>query len=454
MRYTPFDNSLMDISPTDLAVLRDVYEGWYVEYKSEAVKPRALAKSLSSFANQYGGLLFIGIMGDAQTNVAHCFPGVADSVVPTILESLRNATKDLLNPHVFYTTRIFEGPIKSIGLNQGRSIIVADIPQGPDTPYVHNDGRIYMRIGDSSDPKPVTDRATFDILSQRGERARLRLENRILRSPTISKGEDEQPFVHFSILSDPYEVMGHWYDRSMTDFSNVMRDPSLPFDNIFSKSNGFIARQTTYHDPRNRVLTWEFSRQCHSFVTFPLPVLSKMDSSTAWNTYTTGQDFISLFNHESLEYIKILDLNLMLDACEGIIRRHRILVDQANVKGPFYIKAYIENVWRTIPFLDLPDFLSHISELGLPIIQDNEIIVPDGTSLETFVMVPESKTAPDKLPPYVTPGPIQVTGAILMALGIPGDILVKSSDTLLELGQRRMEVQQSSRLPSVQLGDA
>ena len=340
MRHTPFENRLVDISPTDLAVLRDVHEGWYVEYKSQVIKPRALAKSLSSFANQYGGLLFIGIIGDSQTNVADCFPGVADSDVPSILENLRNAAKDLLHPHVFYTTRIFEGPIKPIGLKRGRSIVVADIPQGPDTPYVHNDGRIYVRIGDSSDPKSVTDRATFDILSQRGERARLRLENRIQRSPTISKGEDEQPFVHFSILSDPYEVMGHWYDGNLADFSRVMREQSLPLDNIFSKSDGYVARQTAHNNPRNRVLTWEFSRQCHSFVTLPIPVLSVRDSNTAWSTYSTGQDFISLFNHESLESTKILDLNQMLDASEGIVNRDFPYWESSGSKGnPIEIMA-------------------------------------------------------------------------------------------------------------------
>ena len=156
-----------------------------------------------------------------------------------------------------------------------------------------------------------------------------------------------------------------------------------------------------------------------------------------------------MFNHESLEFARILDLNQMLDASEGIVKRHRILVDQANVRGPFYIKAYIENVWRTIPFIDLPNFLSHISNFGLPIVQDDEIIAPDGTALETFVVAPEFSEAPDELRPYVTPGPVAITGAILRALGIPGDTLTDSGEMLLELGRRRMEVQKSDRATDV-----
>ena len=449
MRHTPFDNSLADISPTDLAVLEDVHEGWYVEYKSEVIKPRALAKSLSSFANQYGGLLFFGIISDSQTNAARCFPGVADSTVPSILESLRNAAKDLLHPPVFHTTRVFEGPIKPIGLERGHSIIVVDIPQGPDTPYVHNDGRIYVRIGDSSDPRPLTDRVSFDTLSQRGEQARLRLEERIQRSPTISEGEGKQPFVHLSILSDPYEAMGHWYGGNLTDFGGVMREETVPFDNIFSKSDGYVARQTTHNDPFNRVLTWEFSRKCHSFVTIPVPVLSLEDSSTVWDTYCTGQDFISIFDRQGLQPAWILDLNQILDACEGTIKRHRVLVEQAKVRGPFYIKAYIENVWRKVPFLDLLDFLNHVSDFGLPLVQEDQILAPSGTSLDTFVMAPRYSQPPGELPLYTSGGTIEITVAILQALGIPQEILAGSSKALLELGKRRMEVQQSTRAASV-----
>ena len=444
MRYRPFDNNLMDIAPTDLAVLREVHEGWYVEYKSELISLRALAKALSSFANQYGGWLFLGIVSDSETN-AQSFPGIENSTVPASLESLRNAAKDVLHPPVFYTTRVFQGPIDSIGLKEGRSIVVAHIPEGSDTPYVHNDGRIYVRIGDSSDPRPLTDRAAFDSLSMKGEQARTRLADRILKSPTISKGEENQPYIHFSILSDPFEVMGHWYVGNFADFANVMKGKLIPFDNIFSISDGYIARQTTHNDPYTRTLTWEFSRHCHSYVTFPIPVLSTQDSKSVWGKYSTGQEFIATFTHRSLMGVRILDLNQLLDACDAIIRRHRILVNQANVRGPFYVKAYVENVWRTIPFLDLPAFLSSISAFGLPIVQDHDILVPSGTSLETFVLIPESSELPTELPPYTSGGIIELVLHILQALGIPRETLKDSSKALLELGQRRMELQRYAR---------
>ena len=165
-KYTPFDKEIEDISPEDLETLRDVHEGWYVEYKSELISSRNLAKSLSAFANQYGGWLFIGISEVNESNVAGDFPGIPDSEVTQALEILRNSSKDLLNPAVFYETRVFQGPIKNVGLQIGYSVIVVRIPQGSNTPYVHNDGRIYQRVADSSDPKPATDRSTLDFMRE------------------------------------------------------------------------------------------------------------------------------------------------------------------------------------------------------------------------------------------------------------------------------------------------
>ena len=134
MPYTPFDKNLAELAPEDLATLTDVYEGWYVEYKSELVNNRALAKSLSSFANQYGGWLFIGVAEDRNTHAAKNFPGIPDSQVQAGLESLRNASKDLLHrdvgPSVFYDTRVFKGPIPSVGLPTGQSIVVVYTPEG------------------------------------------------------------------------------------------------------------------------------------------------------------------------------------------------------------------------------------------------------------------------------------------------------------------------------------
>ena len=83
MRYTPFNKTINEPDETDiLGILRGVSEGWYVEYKSELPKIRDVAKSLSSFANQYGGWLFIGVEEDKKSKTAAGFPGTDIGNVP------------------------------------------------------------------------------------------------------------------------------------------------------------------------------------------------------------------------------------------------------------------------------------------------------------------------------------------------------------------------------------
>ena len=167
-----------------------------------------MRKAFLRLLTNNGGWLFLGVKEDGRDHVADSFPGIPDSQVNPALDSIRNAAKYLLNPPIFYNVRLFPGPTDSIGLGEGHSIIVVQVPEGPNSPYIHNDGRIYRRVGDSSQPVSVTDRSTFDLLAQRGEEARKRLAERVLWSPVTSKGEENQPYIHLSILSDPYELLG------------------------------------------------------------------------------------------------------------------------------------------------------------------------------------------------------------------------------------------------------
>ena len=118
MRFTPFDKAHDELSAEDLESLREVRcEGWYVEYKSQLPSTRDLAKSLSSFANQYGGWLFLGVDETPDSLTAGTFPGIENEKLPKVLESLRNAAKDIVRPHVAYQHRILEGPVETIRLS-------------------------------------------------------------------------------------------------------------------------------------------------------------------------------------------------------------------------------------------------------------------------------------------------------------------------------------------------
>lgn len=451
MRYTPFDKNLEDISGSDLADLRDVAEGWYVEYKSKLPNVRTLAKSLSSFANQYGGWLFLGIEEETASTMAEGFPGIETAQIPVVLQSIRNAAKDLVRPQVPYVTRTFEGPIAPIGLLPGRCIVAVRVPEGNDTPYIHNDGRIYIRIGDSSSPISAKDKSTFDLLYQRGENKRAYLKDLVEKSPELSKAEDNSSFIHLNILSDPFGTLGHWYQGTFSDFAEVMTGTNIPFDNIYTAPNGFIARQVKNNDRYYRTLTWEFSRDCHSFVTIPFPVLPlfELDRPTAqevrqaWGNYPTGVKFAFSLLRRQMKTSRVLNLNLLLPLLRVIFSRHRTLVGQANVRGPFYVKALIDNVWRTVPFIDVEEYVSHVEKFDVPVVQDSEMLVPGGTSLGSFVISPELENVPSEYDGFTDRGAVGIWTNIMQALGIPGDLLLRTTNELIQAGSRESEIQRS-----------
>jgi predicted HTH transcriptional regulator len=113
-RFNPFEGQLSEVLPSALKNLYAVSEGWYVEYKSQPIPVKAIAKSLSAFANQYGGWLIIGIEEDPQTHVAKSFPGVEESNVGALLQSIREASKDVLNPEVYFETSLVDPLVKTI----------------------------------------------------------------------------------------------------------------------------------------------------------------------------------------------------------------------------------------------------------------------------------------------------------------------------------------------------
>ena len=51
--YSPFIKPTEKLESADLEVLRQVSEGWYVEYKSQTTRPTDIAKSLTSFTEGY-----------------------------------------------------------------------------------------------------------------------------------------------------------------------------------------------------------------------------------------------------------------------------------------------------------------------------------------------------------------------------------------------------------------
>ena len=56
--------------------------------------------------------------------------GVENEKLPEVLESLKNAAKDIVRPQGTYQYRSLEGPVETIGLSSNRSVVVVHTPEG------------------------------------------------------------------------------------------------------------------------------------------------------------------------------------------------------------------------------------------------------------------------------------------------------------------------------------
>jgi hypothetical protein len=262
IRFDPFSvTRITDLTATHLGALREVSEGWYIEYKSEIPSARSIAKSISAFANHFGGWLFYGVR--ERDLKAAGFPGVENPDAQ--LSVIRNAAAHQVSPVPYFETHVIAGPSVELGLPAGRSIIVVFVPSGMDAPYIHASGIVYRRVDAQSEPVAERDRSVLDELwAERGEHAQ-RLERLLNEPPSFAVGYPNRPIIRFMIASDLTGDLRHRAEIPFEHFVERMRDSRmmagayLPFDVFSSASDAWIARQNGVDPMDAKTLSW--SRQ-------------------------------------------------------------------------------------------------------------------------------------------------------------------------------------------------
>lgn len=460
--YSPFEKAIKDLQPADLAILNTVSEGWYVEYKSELVNARALAKAVSAFANTYGGWLFLGVQEqDKDDPVAGSFPGIPNKDVDSALQRLRHSAAEHLNPSPHFETKIFRGPCEEIGLNEDASIVAIKIPQSHTAPHVHKDGRIYRRVADGSEPKPETDRFILDQLWSRSKPIRKMTRKWIDRDPEFSEAEAKTPYVRLLFCVDPWRQKNSWLGASLSEIRSILNSheagiPSITFETVYTTAGGIIARHVRGNDPHNFVLTWKIRRDMSCDIVLPLPLYTPHNTEhliRELDGYDHDKFFIDILKEQEYNQPRIADLNFMMSALIGVVSKYRHLLRLAGAEGEFYCKARALNVWRVLPFIDIKAILEEFQKHGLPISIDSTLTVPTGVEPESFLRIDEPVIEANSYSEQITSS-VQagvIFAGISMAFGIlifikgesENEDLMISYDELRATADRAMIVQQN-----------
>jgi len=431
--FNPFRKSLEEITAIDLLNLRDTSEGWYVEYKQEAVEPKKIAKSLAAFANSYGGWLFYGIKETSDGyNKADEFCRIPNSECETLITHIRNAASAAINPTPYFEIKQIDGPCTELGLSENKAIIIVLIPSGSDAPYVHAEGRIYRRVADSSEPKPENDRHILDSLFQRRLKATKALNLFLDDKPLVSESEGDSTIFNLYMVTDPLGVKGKFsklkFDQFVDKLSNQNNDIlSISFDNFFTMSDGFIARQVNKDFPTNLNITFNYFNNCSAILSANIGGNSNIHTffqQEHLKNYKYLNDFCKLISGSKFNNANIVDVNKLYSLIVCSISLQMSLLEEDRTEKSLYCKSHFENIWRRIPFLDTKNHISHIEKHGIPIIQYNESTSPSGEGLDglRYLSYDERTKGVDEieLKQFLVGSPC--IGDIGTILGIPHDI--------------------------------
>jgi len=460
-KYSPFEKGFDEIKANDLEVLREVHEGWYIEYKQAVPKSPAIAKSISAFANSYGGWIFYGVKEESKENsVAGHFLGIDASDLDAALQKIRQAVANM-SPACHFETKVLHGPCEKIGLEDGKSILCVVVPQSIEAPHVHSGGYIYRRIADGSEPLPETDRYIIEKLFDRSKKTISNFKRWHDKDPEFSKKESESPYLRIMIAPNLWGIPRSNFEFKLTTIKEVLgakegRTICLPFDTIYPRAGGFIARQCLNNDPTTLSTTWDLESDLTSDITVPLHF--REGNIYEIQDYLTGYihttEFINKLSHSKVETTRVVDLNVIHQALLGIIGAQRDLQKKAGWPLSFHIKIKLLNAWRTIPFLDTKFFIENINLNGIPMCLTDKATSPQGSHPDSFFSVKEYPTG--NADSELVAQTILSFMPIAFAYGIPlFDLLVdeRSSEEdapregyyaqLNDAGKRAIEVQQN-----------
>ena len=442
--FDPFAKPLRDLTAADLGCLREVAEGWYVEYKRSALEAERIAKSLCSFANQYGGWLFLGIDERTDHSGAAGFPGVPAAERSTTEQRIRQAAQAHCSRAPYFETRFVDGPCRDPVVPADRFIAIVRVPPSDDVPHIHSSGRIFRRIGSSSEPHAETDRALLDQLLDR----RRQLDGAIRRftefRPSL-RNIDPTAYVHVYLLTRPN---GEYPDRRRIDFKEFVEQlktgPAAFYDNFYTAYDGYVARAVgrDAHDRPQQTIRYG-ADDGWAHITLPI---DHFDGGHADDPRLRHLEHLREFEAQHpTSGSTLVDLTSMLLSLTSAMSAYVKLLKRSGLQRvPTFYRVAVEGVWRTIPYVDMASFAAHARNHGLAHIDRELLVWPTGDGYRG--LSPLGWETDENAEPFLVglSEASSIFSALLMVMGIDADYVGDNHAEFVGALKRRLNASRSS----------
>jgi len=379
--YNPFEKGIDDLTFDDIKTLedREIKEGLFIEYKSGFTIPTKISHSVASFANTHGGWYFVGIDSD-HTNIPTGFPGFSLTDFNKPLEHIRNIIKDHVDPFPKYYTKLIE-------LEDERAILILEIPESDETPHITKDGRIYRRNAEGSDPVIETNRYVLDRLYEKSENFEKKIQHFCRRDIVVSEAE-KYPWIELYLMPYPlnrlkipdFYEMGFLKDlnekingQTKLEIPDLLSfSSSIPFNNVRASIGSIVFRQINVGSLPFMTLTFELFSNGNAKIVIPLQLIKREANldTPVWKLLN------SKLENEDFDLFLIIDGFKVFSIFITLLQKYFDILKSVGWQDDVLIAYKIDQIWRTILYLESKTMEEHINKYGIPICQRESAWIP------------------------------------------------------------------------------
>ncbi|MDE0093474.1 MAG: ATP-binding protein [Gammaproteobacteria bacterium] len=400
--YSPFSKPIGQLVTKDLSVLKNLLEGWSIEYKREMIKAEKIAKSVASFANTDGGWLFFGVEEPGKACESNKFPGIPKTKIHINKQQIAQAVSQHINPTPSFYIRVLDGPCNEINLKEDSSIIAVQVPYSNRTPHIQlHDGVIYQRTSDHSEPVPQTNRFQLDLLWQRGEEIRESVHQWVANDPEFTPNEKDIPYFRLLFLVDPWmPIPETWVKADRTEVKEILNGSStdelrIKFDTVHTYQEGYLCRQFSCGQPVHYGLTFQVFQDLRCELNVPLDILEVDDFDNGLSIdgegYVHKGYYCHILEEQNHKSSRIVNLNFVWANTVAAISKYLKFLKLAHIRPAFRFKAKLLNVSRAVPFIDSKVVIDYCETHGLPMVMHRDLEFPSGSGVHSFFQIEESE---------------------------------------------------------------
>jgi len=402
--YSPFTNEknemiyIEDITFKNLSQLKEkeIEESFQIEYKVDfntEVKNK-IPKVITSFANDHGGWLFIGI--ENNTRNINLLPKMDYEI--QINQILNSNT----SPSPFCFIRFIHEET-----DESKGIIVIWVPEGENPPYIAK-GKIYQRSGSSSEPiKDIEDRYYLDTLYQKSQNNKEKIKSfckkeisitnrfqiRAIPPITIDRGICNLYFIprirrdirlNYDIdgicefvLKESKKAIKYSKNGSSDEFS---LDATMPFEKFMASPESLIFRNTKQLEAYEKTTGFELYLDLSAKFHCPLQYLDKNQGIFNIQSKLVGLQDAKIL--EDFQYVNGFDLIARAFSCIGLY--NHILSRFNKQSQEFMLIIELTDIEKNVLYFESPKYFSFLSKYGLMFSDKKKIFIPFGYTYSKF----------------------------------------------------------------------